>query len=197
MSRFTRLFSTGCIIYYSLFRVLLYRYLYSTNKPTLVGAKVIQATQFVGRGAITIESATVGVWPSPGLLCGSAYLEARNSSASISVLQGTNINNGATIIADRGSISIGQRCLIGANVFICDSDFHGIEIADRRCSNYNTSDVVIGDDVFIGEGVKILKGVEIGDGAVIGTGAVVVSDVDSYSVYAGVPAKKIRSLKDH
>ena len=53
-------------------------------------------------------------------------------------------------------------------------------------------DVIIGNDVWIGENVTILSGVVIGDGAVIGAGSVVSSDVYSYAVMAGNPAKRIR-----
>ena len=52
--------------------------------------------------------------------------------------------------------------------------------------------VIIGNDVWIGNDVKLMEGITIGDGAVIGTGAVVTKDVEPYSVYAGVPAKKIK-----
>ena len=41
-----------------------------------------------------------------------------------------------------------------------------------------------------------MEGVEIGDGAVIGAGAVVTEDVECYSIYGGVPAKKIRARFD-
>ena len=56
--------------------------------------------------------------------------------------------------------------------------------------NYQIS---IGNDVWIGSCVKILQGVTIGDGAIIGAGAVVTKDVEPYGIYAGVPAKKIKS----
>ena len=56
--------------------------------------------------------------------------------------------------------------------------------------NYQIS---IGNDVWIGSCVKILQGVTIGDGAIIGAGAVVTKDVGPYGIYAGVPAKKIKS----
>ena len=56
--------------------------------------------------------------------------------------------------------------------------------------------IVIGNDVWIGNRVMIMEGVTIGDGAVIGAGAVVTKDVEPYSVYAGVPAKKIRMRFD-
>ncbi|MFE4072839.1 CatB-related O-acetyltransferase [Peribacillus sp. YIM B13477] len=54
-----------------------------------------------------------------------------------------------------------------------------------------TFSVIIGNDVWIGADVKILEGVNIGDGVVIATGAVVINDLEPYSIYGGVPAKKI------
>jgi acetyltransferase-like isoleucine patch superfamily enzyme len=50
----------------------------------------------------------------------------------------------------------------------------------------------IGRDVWIGANAVILGGVIIGDGAVVAAGAVVNRDVDSGTVVAGVPARKIR-----
>jgi acetyltransferase-like isoleucine patch superfamily enzyme len=51
--------------------------------------------------------------------------------------------------------------------------------------------VVIEDDVWIGYGSIILSGVRIKQGSIIASGSVVSKDVDSYSIYGGVPAKKI------
>ncbi|OWV72630.1 hexapeptide transferase [Rhizobium sp. R339] len=52
--------------------------------------------------------------------------------------------------------------------------------------------VRIGAEADIGTNATILPGVTIGKGAIIGAGAVVVSDVEPFSVAAGVPAKFIR-----
>lgn len=49
----------------------------------------------------------------------------------------------------------------------------------------------IGNDVWIGENALIKGGITIGNGAIIAMGAVVVSDVEPYSIFGGVPAKKI------
>lgn len=47
----------------------------------------------------------------------------------------------------------------------------------------------VGDDVWIGYGAVVLSGVTIGRGAVVAAGSVVTSDVASYDVVAGVPAR--------
>ncbi|MER7796517.1 CatB-related O-acetyltransferase [Microbacterium sp. NPDC096154] len=52
--------------------------------------------------------------------------------------------------------------------------------------------VRIGHDVWIGTQAIIMPGVTIGNGAVIGAGSVVTSDVEPYTVVAGVPARKLR-----
>ncbi|WP_454762041.1 hypothetical protein [Caulobacter segnis] len=51
----------------------------------------------------------------------------------------------------------------------------------------------IGSGVVISAGAMVLAGAEIGDGAVIGAGAVVTKPVQPFGIYAGVPAKKLRS----
>lgn len=56
--------------------------------------------------------------------------------------------------------------------------------------------IIIEDDVWIGANVTILPGIHIGRCAVIGAGSVVTKDVESYSIYVGVPAKKIKDIRD-
>ncbi|TGC11558.1 acyltransferase [Methanolobus halotolerans] len=48
---------------------------------------------------------------------------------------------------------------------------------------------------WIGASAIIMPNVVIGEGAVVGAGAVVTKDIDPYTVVAGVPAKKISSVK--
>lgn len=55
---------------------------------------------------------------------------------------------------------------------------------------------IIGNDVWIGQNAVILPGVKIGDGAIIGANSIVGSNVDSYTIVAGNPAKPIRKRFD-
>lgn len=53
--------------------------------------------------------------------------------------------------------------------------------------------VIIEDDVWIGYGCIILGGVKIGQGSIVAAGSVVTKDVEPFSIFAGVPAKKVRN----
>lgn len=55
---------------------------------------------------------------------------------------------------------------------------------------------IIGDDVWIGYGSIILSGVNIASGCIIAAGSVVTKDTEPYSIYAGVPAQKVRDRFD-
>lgn len=191
-----RLFVFVLTVLFCKLKSLIYRTLFSDLCPRLMKTKLFQPTQFVGKGEIYIGAAQLGVWPSPGLISCAGYIEARSSEAKVVISDATFINNNFTIIADRSAVFIHERCLIGPNFFVSDSDFHGLELENRTNGRYECSPVIIESDVFIGEGVKVLKGVRIGSGAVIGSGSVVVRDVEPYCIYAGVPAKKIKSIQD-
>lgn len=56
--------------------------------------------------------------------------------------------------------------------------------------------IIIEDDVWIGVGCIILSGVKIGMGSIVAAGSVVTKDVEPYSIYAGNPARKIRTRFD-
>lgn len=189
-----RLLSTIFILSFSKIRVFKYKILFSNCDVHQRNTKILQATQFIGRGLVTLNNVQLGVWPSPGLLSSLGYIEARRLGSAVTINSSTVINNNFSIIADKSFILIGSRCLIGPNVFITDSDFHSLNKSSRNDGLHVCKPVIIGDDVFVGEGTKILKGVHVGNGSVIASGSLVVNDVEANCLYAGVPAKKIREL---
>ncbi len=99
---------------------------------------------------------------------------------------------GVVLVAEE-RISIGAHVLLGANVVICDTDFHPLDPGLRRTAPQagQHRPVVIEDDVFVGTQALILKGVQIGRGAVVGAGAVVSRNVAPFSIVAGNPARVI------
>ena len=153
--------------------------------------------QGVGLGVIEFSGhVNIGVFPSPFFFSTYAYIEARNSSARISIGEGTWINNGFSAIAEHTSITIGRRVLIGTNVEIYDSDFHGIRVDDRNTSRAELAKpVIVEDDVFLGSNVRVLKGVTIGRGSVIANSSVVVKDVPPGVIAGGNPARVLTEIK--
>lgn len=123
-------------------------------------------------------------------------LRTIRADANIVIGADTGISGG--VICAAVNITIGKRCLIGADVKITDTDFHALKPENRRYNNkiedVAVAPVVIGDDVFIGTGAIILKGVTIGVGSVIGAGSVVTRDVPDYSIAVGNPAQVVRAV---
>ena len=76
--------------------------------------------------------------------------------------------------------------------FVKEDCFEEIIFIDKK----NNLSVLIGNDVWIGNDVTIKGGVKIGDGAIIGAKSLILHDVEPYSIYAGIPAKKIRDRFD-
>jgi acetyltransferase-like isoleucine patch superfamily enzyme len=56
----------------------------------------------------------------------------------------------------------------------------------------SAKDIQIGDHVWLGADAKIMKGSMIEDNAIIATGAIITNHVESNSIYAGVPARKVK-----
>ena len=94
-----------------------------------------------------------------------------------------------------------DKIIIGKEVFLgMRSNYitstHKIGDNKRRASDTISAPIIIEDGCWIGGGCTILPGVTIGKGTIIGAGAVVTKDCDPNSIYAGVPAKKIRTLDE-
>jgi acetyltransferase-like isoleucine patch superfamily enzyme len=120
-------------------------------------------------------------------------LRTLRAGAVLDIGRGTGISGGSFCAAV--SVRIGERCLIGADVLVADTDFHSIDPGQRQMGREHAgcSPVHIGDDVFIGARAVILKGVRIGNGATVGAGAVVTRSVPAFAIVAGNPATIVRA----
>lgn len=90
-------------------------------------------------------------------------------------------------IDSRGYVRIGSNTMIGhrSSIYtmthLIDSDDFASKVAP----------VVVGNNVVIFPHVLVMPGVVIGDNAIVYPGSVVTKSVDSNSIVAGVPAKKV------
>lgn len=133
-------------------------------------------------------------------------------------IYGCSIGDGSKVgsfVEIQKGATIGKNCKISSLSFICE----GVHLADQvfvghnvtfindlypRATNANGNlqteehwqciDTFVEEGASIGSSVTILCGVRIGRNAIIGAGSVVIKDVPDNSVYAGNPAKMIRSL---
>jgi maltose O-acetyltransferase len=102
------------------------------------------------------------------------------------------ININCTIL-DAGEVVIGDDCLIGPNVHLLAVE-HDIDPTLRLEKHNYAKGICIGNNVWIGAGAIILPGVVIGDNCVIAAGSILSKSADAACVYAGNPAKKIKTL---
>lgn len=99
------------------------------------------------------------------------------------------------VLFGAGHIRIGRGfdCGPGTMIFSSRSDFEanaGGELPRRHVF----APVTIGDFVTVFAGCIIGPGVTIGDGAAIGAGSVVLGDIEPHALYAGSPARRVRTL---
>lgn len=92
---------------------------------------------------------------------------------------------------------IGKNVMMGFEVVILSvrhrDDRIDIPLIDQ--GYYDHAPVTLEDGCWIGARSMILPGVTIGENSIVGAGSIVTKDVEPFSVYAGVPAKKIKSRK--
>jgi serine O-acetyltransferase len=93
---------------------------------------------------------------------------------------GLNVQHGTGIV-------VGPRFKIGSNFMI----HQGVTIGQKYLNSPHET-IIIGNDVTIFAGAKVLGNIKIGDNVQIGANAVLLEDAESNSVYAGIPAIKIR-----
>lgn len=111
------------------------------------------------------------------------------------IILGDHVGLNGTTITAREKISIGDNTMIGPNTIIIDHDGHVIWPLEERWTKQGpVKEIIIENDVWIGMNCMILKGVRIGSGSIIAGGSVVIHDVDPNSIYAGNPAKKVKSI---
>lgn len=150
--------------------------------------------------------------PLPGSLVGVRIRSAiarkifKYTGKDVTVHKGVNFGSGINIvIGDYSSLNyncrisndteIGSDVMMGPDVLILSGshNFQSIDIPMREQGAPSRRPVKIGNDVWIGARSIILPGVEIGSHSIIGAGSVVTKSIPSFSVYAGNPARLIRS----
>lgn len=131
----------------------------------------------------------VRLWAKTKLEIGTNFYIGRDSFIETDCIIGDNVifGNRVAVVGkyDHHYQQIGTPIRLASAIREKDYNWKGLNLITK-----------IGNDVWVGYGATIMQGVNINDGAIIAAGSVVTSDVDAYSIYGGVPAKKIANRFD-
>jgi acetyltransferase-like isoleucine patch superfamily enzyme len=121
----------------------------------------------------------------------------KSSKPQINIGDNSSIGRNVTISAAK-KIVIGKNCMISYNVSFLDHNhaFENVDLPPLLQGIDAPMEIEIGDDCFLGAHSFILKGTVLGKHCVVGANSVITSSFPPFSVIAGTPARKIRSLKE-
>lgn len=162
------------------------------------GAKILLESSFsFGRNSTIIlhKNSTLSLGADSWALHG-CWIEA-GSNHLISIGSRTTLQLRCSL---HGEVSIGDDTLLAPDVFISSGghsfdqyDNLTIREQDRLCKK--TSPVAVGSNCWLGIRSWIAPGLILADGTITGANCVLTKSTDEYSVYVGVPARKIREYR--
>lgn len=120
------------------------------------------------------------------------------NAQNITVGKNSHINYNCCIwCGENSKIILGDNLLMGPGVKMFSTNHGTFKDEPMTFQNSIEADIVIGNDCWIGANAVILKGVTIPDGCVVAAGAVVSKSLpEPYTIYGGIPAKKISVRKE-
>ncbi|MEH6470000.1 MAG: acyltransferase [Halopseudomonas sp.] len=110
------------------------------------------------------------------------------------------IRPGCMLFADPrlngAGITIEDGVMLGSavHIYVHNHRYDDISLPIIDQGHYPSEPVVLKSGCWIGANAIILPGVTVGQNAVVGANSVVTRDIPAYTVYAGNPARLIRSL---
>lgn len=121
------------------------------------------------------------------------FVQILTYGGEIKIGENTSINP-YTIIYGHGNTTIGSNVMIAAqNVIIPENHQYSDKHELLKMSGTVKKGITIEDNVWIGTGCKILDGIIIREGSIIAAGAVINKSTENYSIWGGIPGKKIKS----
>lgn len=145
---------------------------------------------YLGRGARIRTAAGSHINLGPGVYLSESTLLQTEPGSELRIGANVFLNANARIVAAE-SVFVGEHTLIGPNVCVYDHD-HVFD-ADGVHGELTTAPVHIGKRCWLGANTLVTKGCELGDAILVGGGSVVTGSLRGPGVYAGVPARLIKS----
>lgn len=95
------------------------------------------------------------------------------------------------VIYNPSLIRLGSHSIVSQDAYLCGAS-HDI---DSPSFPLISAPITLGAYSWVCARATVQMGVSVGEGAVLGLGAVATKNLESWSVYAGVPAQKIKGRK--
>jgi acetyltransferase-like isoleucine patch superfamily enzyme len=116
--------------------------------------------------------------------------------ARIRIGAGTFLNLGVMVAAQE-LVEIGDHCMLANGCFVSDADhrFDDPDVPVTWQGFQTRGPTRIGDNCWLGAHVVVTSGVTIGERCVVGANSVVTSDLEPFSIAAGVPARLLRRVQ--
>jgi acetyltransferase-like isoleucine patch superfamily enzyme len=175
---------------------------YPISIPFRLSCKKIGKSFLIGPGysfwKCNLNNVTIGDYVQIG---SRAWIQTvplpRKPKPTIEIGDYSSLGRNVTVSAAK-KISIGKNCMISYNASLLDHNhgFENIDLPPRLQGIDEPEGIEIGDDCFLGAHSFVLKGVVLGKHCIVGANSVVTSSFPPFSVVAGSPAKKIRSLNN-
>lgn len=131
----------------------------------------------------------VRIWGRSKVVIGENFYIGRDSFIESDAIIGKNViwGNRVALVGryDHHYQQVGVPIRLASQIRDRDYDWKGVDQI-----------TIIEDDVWVGYGSTILCGVKIAEGSIIAAGSLVTKDVEPYSIYGGVPAKKLKMRYD-
>jgi len=106
------------------------------------------------------------------------------------------VSTGVNIRAAGGTIVVGNNSALGQNSVVLAANHATGNQQDRLRIPWDEerTGVHVGNNVWIGANSVLLPGCEIGDNTIVGAGSVVRGKIGADELWAGIPARRIKSL---
>jgi acetyltransferase-like isoleucine patch superfamily enzyme len=125
---------------------------------------------------------------------GPAHIDVRIwRGGTLLIGEGTTVN-GARIVIDDADVFVGDDGLWSDEVLIQSNDQHGIvDSTSGEVLNSGRRRIEIGAHVWLGRRTTVMPNVTIGAGSILAAGAVLTKDVPKNCIFAGIPARCIKT----
>jgi putative colanic acid biosynthesis acetyltransferase WcaF len=93
------------------------------------------------------------------------------------------------IVYNPKTVTLGSHSIVSQDAYLCGAT-HDYDHPDFPLIS---STISIGDYAWVCARASVMPGVRLGEGAVLGLGAVATKNLEPWTVYAGAPARRIKS----